>query len=115
MNTASRLEAANKKLGTSVIASHEAVSRSGLCWWRPLGRITLRGRSTPVDIFEPVPDLPNDALSNMQALMDRLTTGDGVAFAELESLARAAPDDTALTNLIYRMKSVNAGGSYVLD
>jgi adenylate cyclase len=115
MNTASRLEAANKKLGTSIIASQEAVSRSGLDWWRPMGRITLRGRSTPVDIFEPVPDLPDDALSNIRGLMERLTVGDGGAFAELESLARATPDDTALTNLVYRMKSVHAGGSYVLD
>ena len=40
MNTAARLEAANKKLETSVIASLEAVSRSGLDWWRPMGRIT---------------------------------------------------------------------------
>ena len=41
------------------------------------GRITLRGRSTPVDICEPVPDLADDALGNMRALMDRLAVGDG--------------------------------------
>jgi adenylate cyclase len=115
MNTASRLEAANKKLGTSIIASAEAVSRSGLDWWRPMGRITLRGRSTPVDIFEPVPDMPNGALSHIQAVLDRVAEGDGGALAELEVLAQASPGDPALTNLVQRMQSVKSGGSYVLD
>jgi adenylate cyclase len=115
MNTAARLEAANKKLGTSVIASAEAVGRSGLDWWRPLGRITLRGRSTPVDIFEPVPDMPNGALSHIQAILDRVAEGDGDAFAELAALAAARPDDAALGNLVQRMQFLKSGGSYVLD
>jgi adenylate cyclase len=115
MNTASRLEAANKKLGTSVIASAEAASRSGLGWWRPMGRITLRGRSTPVDIFEPVPDLPNSALRHMQAILNRVANGDDGALAALEAFAAASPDDAALRNLVSRMQSVKSGGSYVLD
>jgi adenylate cyclase len=115
MNTAARLEAANKKLGTSVIASAEAVSRSGLDWWRPMGRITLRGRSTPVDIFEPAPDMPNGALSHIQAVLDRVAEGDGDALAELAALAATSPGDAALGNLVHRMHSMKSGGSYVLD
>ena len=115
MNTASRLEAANKKLKTSVIASREAVSRSGLDWWRPMGRITLRGRATPVDIFEPAPDMPNRALSHIRAILDRLESGNETALAELEALAAAAPEDAALQNFVYRMGSVKAGESYVID
>ena len=115
MNTAARLEAANKKLGTNIIASAEAAGRSGLDWWRPLGRITLRGRATPVDVFEPAPGMANGALSHIQAILDRLATGDGAALAELEGLAAASPDDAALANLVYRMQSVKTGGSYVLE
>jgi adenylate cyclase len=115
MNTASRLEAANKKLKTSVIASGEAVSRSGLDWWRPMGRVTLRGRATPVDIFEAQPNLPQGALNHIQTLKLRIDKGDAEALAELKSLAAASPDDEALGNLVYRMQSVKAGGSYVLD
>ncbi|MBW8753114.1 MAG: CHASE2 domain-containing protein [Sphingomonadales bacterium] len=115
MNTASRLEAANKKLGTSVIASQEAVSRSGLDWWRPMGRITLRGRATPVDIFEPAPNMANGALSHIRAIFDRVANDDETALAELAALAAASPGDAALQNLIARMQSVKAGGSYVLD
>lgn len=115
MNTASRLEAANKKLRTNVIASSEAVSRSGLDWWRPMGRITLRGRAKPVDIFEPAPNLPNGALSHIQAILDRVANGDGTALADLEALAANSPGDAALQNLVFRMQSVKSGGSYVLD
>jgi len=37
MNTASRLESANKKLDTNVLASREAMILSGLDWWRAMG------------------------------------------------------------------------------
>jgi adenylate cyclase len=115
MNTASRLEAANKKLKTNVIASAEAATRSGLDWWRPMGRITLRGRSTPVDIFDIAPNLPNGALTHIRTLLDRIALGDEKAHRELEALAADSPDDAALNNLVYRMQNSKSGGSYVLD
>ena len=115
MNTASRLEAANKKLKTSIIASAEAASRSGLDWWRPMGRVTLRGRATPVDIFEPAPNMANGALTHIRAILDRVAGGDEAALTELEALAVQSPGDAALENLFRRMQSVKPGGSYVLD
>lgn len=115
MNTASRLEAANKQLGSGVMASREAVERSGLDWWRPMGRVVLRGRSTPVEVFEPVPDLEASDRDHFRAVMNRIADGDNMAVQELESLANAKGGDAALANLVYRLKQVEAGGSYVLD
>jgi adenylate cyclase len=115
MNTASRLESANKKLRTNIIASREAASRSGLDWWRPMGRITLRGRATPVDIFDIAPDQPEGVLSHIRTILDRVTKGDSEAVAELATLAAASPKDAALHNLVERMQSLKPGGSYVLD
>jgi adenylate cyclase len=115
MNTASRLEAANKRLGSSVLASRAAAERSGLDWWRPLGRITLRGRATPVDIFEPAPNLGYSAINHIRAILDRIADGQEGALAELEALAAASPEDPALANLVDRLRSVKSGGSYVLD
>lgn len=43
MNTAARLEGANKPLDTRVLVSREAAERSGLDWFRPMGAVTLRG------------------------------------------------------------------------
>lgn len=115
MNTAARLESANKPLGSGVIASREAVERSGLDWWRPLGRITLRGRATPVDVFEPVPDATPDELDHMRKQFAKAFQGDAQALAGLEELATNRADDTALAELISRLKSVSPGVSYVLD
>ena len=118
MNTAARLEAANKPLETTVLASREAMTLSGLDWWRPMGRVRLRGRATPVDLFEPVPDFPveeRELLARLLAAFD----GDGqqargTALAELKALAQRHRNDAALANLVYRYEHIGDGGIYGL-
>jgi adenylate cyclase len=114
MNTAARLESANKPLNTKVLASRAAIERSGLDWWRPLGRITLRGRSTPVEIFEPVPEATAQERAYLAELLKRIDEGDSKAFDELEKLASTNVRDAALANLVYRLQHVEPGGSYDL-
>lgn len=114
MNTAARLEAANKALRTGVLASKAAVERSGLDWWRPLGRITLRGRATPVWVFEPVPNATAAERERLADLLHRFDLGDGRALDELSQLAAENHDDVALAALVDRLKQTEAGGSYVL-
>jgi len=115
MNTAARLEAANKQLKTTVLASRDAAERSGLDWWRPMGTVTLRGRSTPIEIFEPVPDMPPAARERMRMLFAL----DNLSLKELSDClaAEAAehPDDGALQFLIARLIHQVKEGSYVLD
>ena len=54
-NLASRLEGANKFFGTSILASGSVRQTAGDVFrWRPLGRIRVVGRATPVEVFEPV-------------------------------------------------------------
>ena len=54
-NLASRLEAANKFYGTSIIASAETVRYAGQAIvWRELDTIRVVGRQEPVVIFEPL-------------------------------------------------------------
>ncbi|HEY0958866.1 MAG TPA: adenylate/guanylate cyclase domain-containing protein [Novosphingobium sp.] len=115
MNTAARLEAANKTLHSSIMASREAMERSGLDWWRPMGRITLRGRATPVDIFEPVPDMPEADRLAMREIVRRIDDGETAALNDLKVFAAQRADDAALDNLVYRLHSIKTGGSYVLD
>lgn len=114
MNTAARLEAANKSLGTSVIASRELVERSGLDWWRPLGRVVLRGRASPVDVFEPAPDFPTadrDALTAAVAMID---TDAAAAADRIEAIAAGHPDDAALRSLLERTRKLEGNRAYVL-
>ncbi len=114
MNTAARLEAANKPLNTKVLASRAAMERSGLDWWRPLGRVTLRGRSTPVEIFEPVPEATAEDRAYLAKLLRNFDNGDGKALEDLEILSSTIVRDAALANLVYRMQHIEAGGSYDL-
>jgi adenylate cyclase len=115
MNTASRLENANKQTKTAVLASKEAVERSGLDWWRPLGRVRLRGRALPVDIFEARPDLSAEERNRVAIIVEALASDSVLSMAKLESAVSSNPDDLPLANLLYRIKNVEAGGYYALE
>lgn len=80
INTAARLEAANKVLGTRICASAAVAERVPGFSGRPSGDLLLRGRSEPLRGYEPLRE-------------ERATaTAYGDAFAKL-----AAGDDTALS------------------
>jgi adenylate cyclase len=114
MNTASRLEAANKELETGVLASREFVERSSLGWWRPMGRIVLRGRRRPVDVFEVAPDFLEADRRSLEKAMDLLDKDREAALAQIAEVARRNPADTALKNLLRRCTELNEDGAYVL-
>ena len=53
VNVASRLEGANKFYGTNIIASETTVAKTGPSFtWRELDAIRVKGRATPVKIYE---------------------------------------------------------------
>lgn len=53
VNLASRLEGANKDLGTEILASRAVVERAGpAVRAKPLGRIQVRGRAEGIEVFE---------------------------------------------------------------
>lgn len=114
MNTAARLEAANKALESSVMASREFAEASGLDWWRPMGRVVLRGRARPVDLFEPAPGFPVDDRAILEQACTLAATERGAALRLVQTVAARHPDDSALGNLVRRMAEMDEGGTYVL-
>ncbi|WP_243652651.1 adenylate/guanylate cyclase domain-containing protein [Novosphingobium sp. PhB165] len=114
MNTASRLESANKSLGTSVVVSREFAERSGLDWWRPLGRVVLRGRARPVDILEPMPDMPADEREALEAAVALIDSNPAAAAERLALLAAARPDDKPIACLLERTRKLQGEKAYVL-
>ena len=114
MNTAARLEGANKVLKTTVLVSREAVERSGLDWFRPMGTITLRGRSTPVDVFEAVPDLAEAERAVVNELVEAHAAGDSPLVQRLTTKLAQFGQDDALGNLLERLRATDKGESYVL-
>ena len=114
MNTAARLEAANKTLGTKVLLSREAMERTGLDWFRPMGRITLRGRSTPVEVFEPVPDWEDKDRAAVTAVIAAHEMGDTASIQALGAMIKQNGEDLGLANLLKRLQTTKNGESYAL-
>jgi adenylate cyclase len=114
MNTAARLEAANKELETRVLASREFVERSALDWWRPMGRVVLRGRKRPVDVFESAPEVPETERRMLADALALLGSDKPAALEILSGLAQRNPADIALKNLLGRCTELNEEGAYVL-
>ena len=114
MNTAARLESANKALKTTILVSSQAKENTSLDCYRPMGRIVLSGRSTPVEVWEPVPGMDAGLVERQRALWLRFDSGDTAALAELEEIAAAHKDDAALQYIVYRIREVGQGGHFVL-
>jgi len=114
MNTAARLESANKALRTTILVSREVVDASGLDLFRPMGRIVLSGRATPVEVWEPKPSLDPELRATLRQLWERYDGGDPAALGELERLAAAHKEDAALQNFVFRIREAGPGGHFVL-
>jgi adenylate cyclase len=115
MNLAARLESANKALGTRVLVSEPAIAGVTSVAFRPMGRVVVRGRATPIAVYEPVTNMVNADVTYLTALYDRFDQGDVSALQELEKYCEERDEDAAMTNLVYRLRKVGAGGSFVLE
>ena len=116
MNTAARLEAANKQLRSCVLFSREAAERAGRDDLVPLGRVTLRGRSQPVDVYEPRPDLPAYSRAQIAVMVSAHANGDKIGYVTAATALRAnLGQEPAIMFLIDRLEQTGDGESYVLS
>lgn len=113
MNTASRLESANKLLHSTILVSREAKDQASLDIFRPLGRVVLNGRATPVEVWEPVPGMPEGERRRLTELWLAFDGGDLAALEGIEGIA-AARKDAALADFVYRLRQAGPGGHFVL-
>lgn len=105
MNTAARLEAANKLLGSRICIGPVAATEPGLAGGllRPLGTLDVRGRSVPLAIYGPWPEsmsaLDKVLWSEAAAL---LSSDPRRALQTFTELRRAYPADPVLARIIER-------------
>ena len=95
INTASRLEAANKPLGTRVCVS-EIVMRSVPDFrGRPIGDLLLRGKNDTLRAFEPLPEGEHDdqAIRTYLEAFNKLEARDPGAMPAFAALVGERPDD----------------------
>lgn len=116
MNTAARLEAANKSLKTGILISAEAAARSGRDDLVPMGRVTLRGRAQPVDVLTPRPDLSTEKRRRIADLVAAHEAGEKNVFVTCATEIQAEfGQDASMMFLIERLNETKKGESYVLS
>jgi len=115
INTAARLETANKSLGTSICASSAVVEAIDGFHGRPIGDLLLRGRSEPVRAFEPLPVRPGeeDALDAYRRAFRLMEAGDEAAVSAFAALVGRFPSDALLTFQLKRL--LNGGSGALID
>jgi adenylate cyclase len=114
MNCAARLESANKLLRTCGLISADAMRLTGVHQFRPMGRIVLSGRPTPIEVWEPAPTmnpLDREALKEAWTAFDN---GDESSIRTIKALTLAYPDDAALQLFVYRLTESGPGGQFEL-
>jgi len=95
INTAARLEAANKQLGTRICVSSSVAERAENFKGRPVGELVLRGRSESLRAFEPLPREKFEAPATTQysEAFAKMEAGDAAAMPAFAALVGMHADD----------------------
>ncbi len=114
VNTASRLESANRHLGTLVCVSEAVVRACPAVCVRPIGRLLLVGKSQPLMVFEPL-----DGAAGLDApydhAFDLLRSDAARALQAFEQLAAQRPADQLVAMHLARLRAGQAGELIVLE
>ena len=87
INTASRLEAANKFLGTRICVSAAVVEAVPKFRGRPVGDLILRGRSEPLRAYEPLTGAADESFTaQYREAFEKLEAGDAGAMPAFAAL-----------------------------
>ena len=114
MNTAARLEGANKYLKSVALVSEEVRELVDTDILRPMGRIVLSGRPLPIVVWEPAAHMDKDLRAELTRLWEQFDGGDKEALHAIEAIAAANDNDQALSAFAYRLLQAGPGGHYVL-
>lgn len=96
INTAARLEGANKHLGTGICISESTVAQCGAALrFRPVGRLLLKGKKETIAVFEPVAgdQLESTAFQAYLEAYAALAERRPDAAGRFQDLAARFPDD----------------------
>jgi adenylate cyclase len=110
INTAARLEGANKYLGTRVLVSEHTVALCPGFTGRPAGTLMLKGRSRPIRVFEPVPrDADAVRAAAYREAFARLEAGAPDAEPAFGDVVARWPDDRLAAYHLARLRKGETG------
>ena len=102
VNTAARLEGANKYLGTTVCVSEATLSGVADGVARPIGRLVVKGKTQALQVYEPLTGARDAAYD---AAFDLLRQAAPQALSAFEQLARERPHDTLVALHCERLRA----------
>lgn len=116
INTAARLEGANKYLGTRVCVSEHTVRLCPGFVGRPIGRLMLKGKSEAIEVFEPLPEdaTPSIDLVGYQRAFALLAAADPGAEPAFADLVRRTPGDRLSAFHLQRLRAGETGSLVIL-
>ncbi len=111
INTAARLETANRQLGTRICVSGATVGRCPSFTGRPAGTLILKGKTHGVEVFEAIsPDDSRSAeVGDYRRAFDLMAAADAGAAAAFEELLVSRPDDGLAKFHLARLKRGEQG------
>jgi len=112
INTAARLEAANKYLGTRICVSEHAVGQIPGFTGRPIGTVLLPGKTEQLKLFEPLSTeaMGSAAIKAYEEAFAKLVAGDSSAKQAFAAVVGEYGDDPLAT---YHLQRTLAGESGV--
>jgi class 3 adenylate cyclase len=116
VNAASRLESLNKQFGTRICVSGVTRSLCRTVAFRPVASVVLKGKSLPLDVFEPLRDgeRSNGFLERYLAAFAELEKGSPEADRLFGELEQEAPDDPCVALHVARIKHGARGVAMVM-
>jgi class 3 adenylate cyclase len=113
VNLASRLEGANKYLGTRVLVGKDTALASAREDLRPVADLVVKGREEAVAVFEPVPLWDPARLDRFRKLYAHIHAGGPAVAEEVEALATDL--DPVILLYANRLRSGQSGTRIVLE
>jgi adenylate cyclase len=107
INSAARLEAMNKRYGSTICVGPFAASQCTSTLFRPLGITSLRGLDVPVEVFEPWPPEASSKWRERYLTAYRSIESDKIGAARLfEELAGESPEDPVPRLLAVELRAI---------
>jgi adenylate cyclase len=116
LNTGSRLEGLNKKIGSRICVSGETVARSKRHHFRPVGTFVVKGRRSGTEVFEPLAttDQESDRLDRYEAAFRALGAEKPEAAELFAALRRDYPEDPCVCFHCHRLADGESGTTIVM-
>ncbi|MGM4905442.1 adenylate/guanylate cyclase domain-containing protein [Tardiphaga sp. 866_E4_N2_1] len=117
INTAARLEAANKPLGTRICVSDAAVKAAGVFRGRPIGDLVLRGRREALRTHEPLSpgQFDDPATAEYATAFRLLEAGNAASLPAFAALVGAHHDDPLANFHLRRLLNGASGATIRLE